>query len=192
MGLGMNPGGGNMVVGLGGGRKPTTVGREAVLDLDGTSCVTDSGLVFFSSGSGFPSLLSFIFSSSSFSGRSSLRRRGLGSLVLPRTIRLVSPWDTSSSVLMESCLKAKGEAADLDAEDGGAVSGAEASVFSEGSTFLTTRRTTFTTFLRVSPCSSAASVAGWSPSATAPLATPLSDVPFCSPSFLGTGSGSGL
>lgn len=209
LGAGMKPGGGARVAGLGGGRKPTTVGSETGLGLDGTpagggaSCVPGPDLggagaavrdasSLGPSSSALVSLASLIWSSSSFSGRSSLRRRGRGSLVLPLTVRPAGPGETSSSVLMELCLKAKGEPVDLGAGAGPGV-GAAPSLFSAGVTFLTTRRTTFTTFLRVSPGSSEP---GRSPSAAAPLATPPTAAPFRSP-WLPTGpaplgGGSGL
>lgn len=62
---------------------------------------------------------------------------------------------------MESCLKEKAEAAgaDLEPDDGAAgCAGAAASSLSEGGAFLTTRRTTFTTFLRAGPCSPSAAL----------------------------------
>lgn len=162
----MNPGGGDRVDGLGGGTNPTMVGGGPGRDLVGWTS---------SSGPALMSLFSFTFCSSSFSGRSSLRRRGRGSLVRPRTIRLDIPWERSSSVLMESCLKEKEEAGR------GAADGEDSSLFSGG--FLTTRRITFTTFLGVSPRSSPPSASGRLPSAAAP---------FCSALFLLIGSGSGL
>lgn len=59
---------------------------------------------------------------------------------------------------MESCLKEKA-AADLEPDDGAAgCAGAAASSVSEGGAFLTTRRTTFTTFLRAGPCSPSAAL----------------------------------
>lgn len=117
---------------------------------------------FFSCSSTFSSFFSMFFSNSDFS---SLRNRGRGSLVLPLTIKLVSPREMSSlsSILMASCLKENaditlgldltGSASDLEAS--GALSngcvGPVVSPSSEGRTFLTTRRTTFTTFFRVRP-----------------------------------------
>lgn len=63
---------------------------------------------------------------------------------------------------MESCLKEKAAAAagaDLEPDDGAAgCAGAAASSVSEGGAFLTTRRTTFTTFLRAGPCSPSAAL----------------------------------
>lgn len=80
---GINPGGGARVAGLGGGTKPT---REAGLDVVGipaggwTSCETGAGRCgAWRPVSDAPS--------SSCSGR----RRGRASLVLPLTIRPVSP-----------------------------------------------------------------------------------------------------
>lgn len=103
-----------------------------------------------------------------------------------------------SSVLMTSCLK---ENVAIEAGFGasGAFSGrcvgAAASPSSVGRTFLTTRRTTFTTFFRVRPWSSAVSVwlvlvPGILPLAAAvPLAMLLPVRPFCSLPLFITGSG---
>lgn len=140
---------------------------------------------FISTGStAFSSFFSFFFSSSSFSGRSSLHILGRGSLVLPLTMRFVNPREMSSlsSILMTSCLKENPDI--MGALDTGAGAGVGAgtaftgsasdlatcgalsdgcvnivvSSCSAGMTFLTTRRTTFTTFLRVRPLSSIASI----------------------------------
>lgn len=176
-----------------------------------TSCVSS----FFSSGLTFSSFFSLFFSNSNFSGRSSLRIRGRGSLVLPLTIKLVNPREMSSlsSVLMTSCLKENADiTAGLDTEVGGtaltgSASGLAASALSDGCvgvvarpssvgrTFLTTRRTTFTTFFRVRPWSSVVStwlvlVPG---SLIFPVAVPLAMLlpvmPFCSRQLFITGSG---
>lgn len=156
-------GGGDGEAGLGGGRKPATAGREAALDLVGIPAAWAAGPDLWGAWRSSP-----LFSSSRFSGRWSWGRRGRGSLVLPLTVRPVGTCEASSSLLMESCLKEKAAPGpDLGPEDGAA-----ASLFSEGSTFLTTRRITFTTFLRAS----ASGRSAW--------AGLLSAVPLCSPSLL--------
>lgn len=145
--------------------------------------------------------------------------RGRGSLALPLIIRFVNPREKSSlsSVLMTSCLKENPDIMwALDTEVGagigtpltgsaeslaasGALSefcvGTVVSSSSVGRTFLTTRRTTLTTFLRVRAWSSALSiwlvpVSGWLilPFAV-PLAMLLATVPFCSCLLLRTGFG---
>lgn len=171
---------------------------------------------FVPSSSTFSSFLSFFISNSFFSGRSSLRIRGRGSLVLPLTMKFVNPREMSSlsSVLMTSCLKenpdttegldteAGAEAALTGSASGLAVSGAlsvglvntGASSSSVGRTFRTTRRTTFTTFLRVRFWSFVVSiwlvlVLGSLISLVAPLITLLLMMPFCSRSLFITGSG---
>lgn len=179
-----------------------------------TSCTSGPALAFLSStsfssffsfGSTSSSFFSFFFSDSNFSRFSSLRSRGRTSLVLPRTIRFVNPCEMSSlsSILMASCLKENaGIAACLETKAGdaalavsaaGALSdrcvGAAASPSSVDKTFLTTRRTTFTTFFRVRPWSSA--VSAWLTSAV-PLAKLLPPTPFCSLSLFKTGSDAAL
>lgn len=185
-----------------------------------TSCGFRAGLSIFlssfvSSSSAFSCFFSFFFSNSVFSGRSSLRIRGRSSLVLPLTMKLVSPREMSSlsSVLTTSCLKEKpGTAGVLDTEVGagtaltgsgpglaasGALSGdcvsKVATPSSAGKTFLTTRRTTFTTFLRVRPWSSVVSVWMVPECLILPLAvlliTLLPIMPFCSWTLFMTGSG---
>lgn len=182
---------------------------------DLTSCTTGPELEdlssFFSSGLTVSSFFSLFLSSSNFSGLSSLRTRGRVSLVLPLTIKFVSPREMSSlsSVLITSCLKENADiAAGLDAEAGGTALGGSASgALSEGRvgaaaspsavgrTFLTTRRTTFTTFFRVRTWSSVVSmwlvpVPGSLPLPPAvPLAMLLPVTPFCSWSPFIPGSG---
>lgn len=257
LGAGMKPGGGDKGEGLGAGIKPTTGGRDevlewedleevgggtefsevvllavtattgdltccitgaAVLGLELTSCGFGVGLFsfFVSCGSTFSSFFSFFFSNSIFSGRSSLRIRGRGSLVLPLTIRLLNPREMSSlsSVLMTSCLKENPDiigALDTKAGAGTTLTGsgpglatcgasdacvgAVDSSSSVGRTFLTTRRTTFTTFLHVRPWSSVVSV--WLVLVHGPLILPLAVLltallpimPFCSRSLFITGTG---
>lgn len=129
---------------------------------------------FVCSGSTFSSFLSFFPSDSTFSGRSSLRIRGRGSLVRPLPMRFVKPCEMSSlsSFLIASCLKEKaGILEDLEtaegADAGACFTGSSGVLFdvtavtssaSVGRTFLTTRRTTLTTFLRVRPWSSVLSM----------------------------------
>lgn len=197
--------------------------RSELLSLCLTSCGFRVDLSsffpsFISSGSTtFSSFFSFFFSISNFSGRSSLHIRGRGSLVLPLTIRFVNPREMSSlsSVLITSCLKENPDimgALDTGADVGagtaltgsaagfaacGALSddcvGTAISSSSVGRTFLTTRRTTFTTFLRVRPLSSVVSISLVSRSLILPLAVPLTTlfpiVPFCSCSLFIAGSG---
>ncbi len=150
---------------------------------------------------------------SSFSGGSSLRMRGRGSLVLPRVIKLVSPAEISSlsSFFMESCLKENtgifttfgtdagsgfgGSKAGLNGS-GDMAAGVVAVSSSAGTTLLTTLRTTFTTFLRVPPSKSSVS-SGWLALAVVlilPLRLPLILLsPFCKGSGLKVASGgSGL
>ena len=155
-----------------------------------------------------------LFLSNSFSGRSSLRTRGRGSLVLPLTMRFVRPREMSSfsSILITSCLKENLDIMGaLDAAAGAAFTGSAAGLVacrdlsdgcvgrgvsssSGGRTFLTTRRTTFTTFLRVRPWSSVAStwlvlVPGCLMLLLAePLTTLLPMIPFCSRSLFIAGS----
>lgn len=186
-----------------------------VLGLELISCGFGVGLSsffsFISCGSTFSSFFS-VFSNSIFSSLSSLRIRGRGSLDLPLTMRLLSPREMSSlsSVLMTSCLKENtGATGDFDSEagagtaltgsgpglaTGGASDGCAGGVVpssSVGRTFLTTRRTTFTTFLRVRPWSSVVSVG--LVVVHAPLAVPLTTLlpimPFCSCTLFITGSG---
>lgn len=167
---------------------------------------------FVSSGSTFSSFFSVFFSNSSFSSLSSLRIRGRSSLDLPLTMRLLSPREMSSfsSVLMTSCLKENtGATGDLDTVAGAGTAltgsglglasagasdgcvGAAGASSSEGRTFLTTRRTTFTTFLRVRPWSSVVSVglAEVLGPLAVPLTTLLPTMPFCSRTLFVTGSG---
>lgn len=118
-----------------------------------TSCglTVDLSSSFVSFCSTLSSILSFFLSNSNFSGRSSWRTLGRGSLVLPLTMRFVRPREMSSlsSVLTTSCLKENpGIDGVLDTAAGMETNLSSSSV---GRTFLTTRRTTFTTFLRVSP-----------------------------------------
>lgn len=92
----------------------------------GLSEATLVGGLSFSSSSFF----SLFLSSSNFAGLSSFRTRGRSSLVLPLTIRFVSPREMSSlsSVLMTSCLKENaGVAEGLDTDAGGTALGGSAS-----------------------------------------------------------------
>lgn len=134
------------------------------------SCGFREVLSLISSGSTF----SPFFSDSFVSDLSSLHILGRGSRVLPLVMRFVSPSETLSfsSFLMTSCLKEKADIMwGLDVAFGGSTPGLAASgalsdsgvgmvtsSSSVGRTFLTTRRTTFTTFLRVEPWSSAESI----------------------------------
>lgn len=148
---------------------------------------------------------------SSFSGGSSLRTRGRGSLVLPRAIKLVSPEDISSLSsfisFIVSCLKENtGILTDFGTETGSGFGGAVTSFggsrdlaagavgvsSSEGITLLTTLRTTFTTFFRVPPSSVSS---GWlALIKVLPLSAPLTLLsPFRTGSGLkGARGGSGL
>lgn len=130
-------------------------------------------------------------------------------------MRFVNPREMSSSVLTASCLKENPDimgALDTEAGAGTALTGSAVglaacgalsdgcvgtlvSSSSAGRTFLTTRRTTFTTFLRVRPLSSVVSIwlvllPGTLISLLAvPLATLLPIMPFCSRSLFITGCG---
>lgn len=163
---------------------------------------------FFSSGSATFPAVSFFFSKSVFSGRSSFHILGRGCLVLPRTIRFINPREMSSlsSVLMTSCLKEKPDI-DLDTEAGASIAltasaagvatcgalcdGCDGRVVSSssGRTFLTTRRTTFTTFFLVRPLSSVVSIGLVQVPLAVVLTTPLLIMPFCSRSLFIIGSG---